>query len=87
MKNITLREACHVLNRHKAVEIAGHIIPIKNVEYTNENDAEFLQLEWSDEGLPFNVSFAVKDNKFVDFDGKTLYLVSTFGDQEILNLQ
>jgi hypothetical protein len=86
MKSITLREACHILNRSKKVEIGGCVASFNQVDCKKKDFEVFLDLNWSDDGFPFNAKFLVKDNKYVDFDGKSLYFISSYGDREILKL-
>jgi hypothetical protein len=86
MKNISLREASHILNRSKGVEIGGCVAKFAPTDYKKRDFEVFLDLNWNDDGIPFNAKFLVRDNKNVDFDGKLLYLISSYGDVEELKL-
>lgn len=86
MKSISLREASHILNRSQKVEIGGCVAKFPATDYKKKDFETFLDLNWNDDGFPFNAKFLVRDNKYVDFDGKALYFISSYGDREILKL-
>ena len=84
MKEISLREVCHLLKKKKLVKIGDFQARIRNeVEYVNEPDHIFLDLNWEDDGIKFEASFATKDNKTIRVEeGSKLKLISTYGDVE-----
>lgn len=88
MKTISLREVCNLLKKKRFIQIGPFEASIKqDVEYVNDPNHIFLDVYWEEDGIPFEVSFATKDNKNVEVDKHgNLKLVSTFGDIEDVSI-
>lgn len=92
MKKIDLYDAVYFLRQCKGVLLEGRFVEPILHELEEEDDNEFLTLEWDDideeEGKPYFVQVGFKEggNWTAGLDGSTLILTNDCGEEERLTL-
>ena len=92
MQTIELYEAVYFLRQCKGILLEGRFVEPILHELEEEDDNEFLTLEWDgideDEGEPYfvQVGFVEGNNSVAILDGCTLFLINDCGEEERLTL-
>lgn len=90
VKEITLYQAWAFLKQCPVVCLEGNYIEPSVYELEDDYKNEFLSLTWSEihdeEELQFIVTFAEGDNLKCILEGNLLILVSTDGEEEVIEM-
>jgi len=90
IRDIPLHDAIHLLRQCSGVLLEGRYIEPHLHETDDEDESEFLSLQWTEEyegdELDVVVSFGERDNIKVPLEGSELTLVNTDGEEEVLTL-
>lgn len=76
MKTITLKEAFEILENCSAVVTEEHTVIYPGLaDLTGEDENEWLNISWTEDGQDFVMIFNEQDNREVKVQGSSLFLV------------
>jgi hypothetical protein len=83
MKTITLTEAYEILQDSSAIIIDDGILTCAELTNLKDDESnEFLNIEWDEEGLGYNLQFNEGDNQEVKVSGSSIFLLDTDSEAE-----
>lgn len=82
MKTITLQEVYQILEDCSGIVTEDHVITYPSLaDLTGEDDNQWLNISWIDEGQDFDIVFIEENNKEIKVSGSSMFLEDEDGDE------